>query len=268
MDDAAEAHRPRHRALRRRGAGQPRAPGSRSASRTSPRRSRGSPDSAGAWSGTRRCPTASRAAAWTPPAPRPTSASGRPRPSTRGCAGRSSGTETPPRPPRRTSRPSSRPSAPRREVSPVQASPALRPRDRGGLRPARRGRGHPDPRAPRDHRRATSLALTEPDLNRVALYDVAGPRPRKIGAFGRLGFRPGELHGPHGATARRRGRLYVADTFNHRIQLFDIAGLAEGRAPRLVRAFGNFGTAIGDLRAPHAAVALSAHRPRCATASS
>ena len=103
------------------------------------------------------------------------------------------------------------------------------------------------------------LALTEPDLNRVALYDVAGARPRKIGAFGRLGFRPGELHGPHGAALDARGRLYVADTFNHRIQVFDIAGLAEGRAPRLVFAFGNFGKDVGDLRAPHAAVAFSTH---------
>ena len=103
----------------------------------------------------------------------------------------------------------------------------------------------------------TLLALTEPDLNRVALYDVAGARPRKIGAFGRVGFRPGELHGPHGATLDGRDRLYVADTFNHRIQVFDIAGLAAGRAPRLVSAFGNFGKGIGDLKAPHAAVAVS-----------
>jgi DNA-binding beta-propeller fold protein YncE len=103
------------------------------------------------------------------------------------------------------------------------------------------------------------MALTEPDLNRVALYDISGARPRKIGAFGRVGFRPGELHGPHGATLDSRGRLYVADTFNHRIQVFDVAGLAEGRAPRLVSAFGNFGKGIGDLKAPHAAVAVSPH---------
>lgn len=103
------------------------------------------------------------------------------------------------------------------------------------------------------------LALTEPDLNRVALYDVAGPRPRKIGAFGRRGFRPGEMHGPHGATADGE-RLYVSDSFNHRIQVFDISGLAQGALPRLVRTFGNFGTAVGDLRAPHAPVALSSDK--------
>ena len=103
----------------------------------------------------------------------------------------------------------------------------------------------------------TVLALTEPDLNRVALYDVAGARPRKIGAFGRVGFRPGELHGPHGATLALPDRLYVADSFNHRVQAFDVAGLAEGRPPRLVFAVGNFGTGIGDLRAPHGGIAVS-----------
>ena len=103
------------------------------------------------------------------------------------------------------------------------------------------------------------LALTEPDLNRVALFDLAGKHPRKIGAFGRLGFRPGELHGPHGATVDSRGRLYVSDTFNHRIQVFDIDGLANGRSPRLVSTFGNFGRGAGELRAPRAAVALSTH---------
>ena len=105
----------------------------------------------------------------------------------------------------------------------------------------------------------TVLALTDPDLNRVALYDVSGARPRRIGAFGRLGFRPGELHGPHGAALDSRGRLYVADTFNDRIQVFDIAGLATGRTPRLVIAFGDSGKAVGELRAPRAAVAFSSH---------
>ena len=103
------------------------------------------------------------------------------------------------------------------------------------------------------------LLLTEPDDNRVVLYDIAGAAPRKIGAFGTVGTGPGELHGPHGATLDpARGWVYVADTFNHRVQVFDVAGLAEGHIPRLVRLFGNFGQAIGDLRGPNAAVALSA----------
>jgi DNA-binding beta-propeller fold protein YncE len=103
----------------------------------------------------------------------------------------------------------------------------------------------------------TVLALTDPDLDRIALYDVSGARPRKIGAFGRTGYRFGEVHGPHGATVDARGRLYVADTFNHRIEVFDVTGLARGHAPRLVSAFGNRGTGIGELRAPYAPVAFS-----------
>jgi DNA-binding beta-propeller fold protein YncE len=101
------------------------------------------------------------------------------------------------------------------------------------------------------------LVMTEPDDNRVVVYDIAGDAPRKIGAFGTLGSGAGELHGPHGATLDPdRGWLYVADTLNHRVQVFDVAGLAEGRRPRLVRLFGNLGQAIGDLRGP-SAVALS-----------
>ena len=103
-----------------------------------------------------------------------------------------------------------------------------------------------------------TLVLTEPDDNRVVLYDVSGTAPRKIGAFGTVGTGAGDLHGPHGATLDpETGHLYVSDTFNHRVQVFDVAGLAEGRLPRLVRLFGNFGPALGDLKAPSAPVAFS-----------
>ena len=103
------------------------------------------------------------------------------------------------------------------------------------------------------------LALTEPDDNRVVLYDVSGPRPRKLGAFGTLGGGAGELRGPHGATLDGRGRLWIADTSNHRVQVFDVGGLERGRLPRLVRLFGNPGRDPGDLRAPAAPVVLSSH---------
>ncbi len=102
------------------------------------------------------------------------------------------------------------------------------------------------------------LVLTEPDDNRVVLYDISGAAPRRVGAFGTVGTGAGDLRGPHGATLDpERGHVYVADTFNHRVQVFDVAGLAEGRRPRLVRLFGNFGPAVGDLKAPSAPVALS-----------
>jgi sugar lactone lactonase YvrE len=104
------------------------------------------------------------------------------------------------------------------------------------------------------------LVLTEPDDNRVAVYDVSGPRPRKLGAFGAVGAGGGELYGPHGATLDpASGWVWVADTFNHRVQAFDVAGLEAGRRPRLVRLFGTFGREAGDLRAPGAPVLLSPH---------
>jgi sugar lactone lactonase YvrE len=65
------------------------------------------------------------------------------------------------------------------------------------------------------------------------------------------------MHGPHGAAFDARGRLYVTDTFNHRVQVWDVAGLARGRRPRLIRYFGNFGRDAGDFRAPQAAAAFS-----------
>ncbi len=103
------------------------------------------------------------------------------------------------------------------------------------------------------------LLLTEPDVNRVVLYDVSGPRPRKLGAFGTVGGGAGELRGPHGANLDARGRLWLADTFNHRLQVFDVDGLEQGRLPRLVRLFGNLGRDPGQLRAPQAPL-VSTHR--------
>ena len=101
------------------------------------------------------------------------------------------------------------------------------------------------------------LVVTEPDDNRIAVYDISGAALRKVGAFGTVGSSPAEVQGPHGAGFDPRGRLYVADTFNHRVQVFDVAGLERGRMPRLLRFFGNFGRAAGDLRAPQAPVAFS-----------
>jgi DNA-binding beta-propeller fold protein YncE len=101
--------------------------------------------------------------------------------------------------------------------------------------------------------------LTEPDLNRVVVYDISGPLPRKRLAFGTPGSKPGQLMGPHG-TLLDGEDLYVADTFNNRVEVFRIPEGA-GR-PRLVRVFGDFGSAIGQLRAPHAGFAMAAQGER------
>src|SRR5262245_57225417 len=59
------------------------------------------------------------------------------------------------------------------------------------------------------------LVLTDPDLDRIAIFDVSGERPRKRMAFGERGSKPGQLDSPHGAAVTARGSLLVADTGNH-----------------------------------------------------
>lgn len=82
------------------------------------------------------------------------------------------------------------------------------------------------------------LVLTDPDLDRVVLYDVRGERPRKVVAFGERGGKPGQLHSPHGAAITARGDLLVADTLNHRVQAFDLTGALAGWPGRLLRTWG------------------------------
>src|SRR5689334_4052802 len=100
------------------------------------------------------------------------------------------------------------------------------------------------------------LVLTDPDLDRVVVYDVAGDLPKKRVAFGEPGQKPGQLASPHGAALSARGDLFVADTFNHRVQAFDLSATLEGWPGRLLRTWGGFGSAPGDFDAPLAGMVL------------
>jgi hypothetical protein len=104
------------------------------------------------------------------------------------------------------------------------------------------------------------LVLTEPDLNRVVVYDVSGGLPRKRVAFGEAGSKAGQLAGPHGALLDGED-LFVADTFNHRVQVFRLGDPPAPR-PRLVRTWGAFGSAIGELSAPQSGFAMAARGGR------
>ena len=100
------------------------------------------------------------------------------------------------------------------------------------------------------------LVLTDPDLDRVVLYDVSGERPRKRVAFGERGTRPGQLASPHGAAITARGDLLVADTLNHRVQSFDLTGALTGWPGRLLRTWGARGDGPGELDTPQAGLAV------------
>jgi sugar lactone lactonase YvrE len=105
------------------------------------------------------------------------------------------------------------------------------------------------------------LLLTEPDLpHRVVLYDVTGDAPRKVAAFGEPGWGPGQLESPHGAVVSWAGELFVTNTNNHRIDVFDMTALREGRYPRLIRSFGAIGSAPGRFLSPQWPVAISSRR--------
>jgi len=64
--------------------------------------------------------------------------------------------------------------------------------------------------------------------NRVVRFDARG---RFVRAWGRLGAKPGEFSLPHAVAVDSRGRVYVCDRNNGRIQVFDPDGafLAEWR---------------------------------------
>lgn len=53
--------------------------------------------------------------------------------------------------------------------------------------------------------------------NRVSHFDAEGGY---LGAYGQAGRQPGGLHGPRGVAISDEGTVYVADTDNHRIQMF------------------------------------------------
>ncbi|NLG26333.1 MAG: hypothetical protein GX557_00350, partial [Chloroflexi bacterium] len=62
-------------------------------------------------------------------------------------------------------------------------------------------------------------------------------------AWGTLGSAPGELRSPKGVAVDANGLVYVADTFNHRVQVYDAGG-------SLVRQWGSQGSAAGQFSEP------------------
>src|SRR5205085_8621642 len=68
--------------------------------------------------------------------------------------------------------------------------------------------------------------------------------PHWLASFGHAGNAPGEFNRPEGLCTDAQDRLYVADSCNHRIQVFSSDG-------RFVREFGRPGTGPGELSYPY-----------------
>jgi DNA-binding beta-propeller fold protein YncE len=68
--------------------------------------------------------------------------------------------------------------------------------------------------------------------------------PTWIGNIGRPGNGPGEFNRPEGICVDSADRIYVADSCNHRIQVFDSEG-------KFLRSYGKPGKGLGELSYPY-----------------
>ncbi len=84
----------------------------------------------------------------------------------------------------------------------------------------------------------SEYTLTE----RVQVFAPSGSR--KLLEFGRAGVAPGEFNRPEGVAADHQDRIYVADSCNHRVQVFSPEG-------RFLLAFGKAGGGPGQLSYPY-----------------
>ncbi len=102
------------------------------------------------------------------------------------------------------------------------------------------------------------LLVSAPERDRVALYDAHGDLPRKLGEFGGdQGSAPGFLMAPHGALSVPPDELVVLDSFNQRLQGFDLRAVLAGLRPRLRRTLGRPGRGSAEFDTPVSGLAVS-----------
>ncbi|HEY9172665.1 MAG TPA: 6-bladed beta-propeller, partial [Verrucomicrobiae bacterium] len=90
-------------------------------------------------------------------------------------------------------------------------------------------------------RQAPSPSTPLPSDGRGALQREP---PRLLSVLGKAGTEPGEFNRPEGLAVDAQDRLYVADSCNHRIQVFSADG-------RFLRSFGKAGSGLGELSYPY-----------------
>ena len=111
---------------------------------------------------------------------------------------------------------------------------------RSGLPDASEGAGVPVVGEPA-HRPREAAALAPPGAEPKP---PPGPQPEFLAAFGRPGTALGELNRPEGLCVDAQDRIYVADSCNHRIQVFAPDG-------KFLRAYGKPGKGLGELSYPY-----------------
>ena len=68
------------------------------------------------------------------------------------------------------------------------------------------------------------MVMSEEDLHRITMMEVTADGAVSVAGFGSYGTAPGQFVMPQGAAIDPWGRIWVADSLNNRIQVFDING--------------------------------------------
>lgn len=98
------------------------------------------------------------------------------------------------------------------------------------------------PRAVAFNQRGDAYVSEYTVVDRIQVFR-AGDR-QGVASFGRTGDRDGELNRPEGLDVGPDGRVYVADSGNHRIQVFSPEG-------RWLKSYGRPGRGLGELSYPY-----------------
>ncbi|MHC1765749.1 MAG: hypothetical protein AB9869_15870 [Verrucomicrobiia bacterium] len=90
--------------------------------------------------------------------------------------------------------------------------------------------------------RGEMLVCEYSQVDRVQAFSADGSQ--WLRTFGRTGRGPGEFNRPEGLSTDSQGRIYVADSCNHRIQIFTPEG-------KFLRSYGRPGSGVGELSYPY-----------------
>ena len=91
-----------------------------------------------------------------------------------------------------------------------------------------------------------NVQVTDGNNGRVVVFD---PQGKVVGGVNR-GVGEGDLGLPRGAAVDDAGRLFVADTMDHMVRVYDL-GDSNGATPKYIGSFGNLGQGDGAFQYPN-----------------